>query len=167
MFHFITNFKGYFVRNPTGTSFKASCWPGLSSWIDFFNPEALNYYSTLIAKFAKNKNLHIWNDMNEPSIFGVHEKAMDRNCVHYEGWKHRDVHNQYGYYQTVGTYQGLIDRSNDEIRPFILTRSFFAGSQRYAAHWTGDNVASWEHLQISIPMILTEALCGMFFLILF
>ncbi|KAJ8921709.1 hypothetical protein NQ315_010619 [Exocentrus adspersus] len=117
--------KGYFVKNPNGTSYRASCWPGLSSWIDFLNPEALTYYSTLISDFTKRKNLHIWNDMNEPSIFEVKEQAMDGNCVHYEGWRHRDVHNQYGFYQTIGTYQGLMERGNNKLRPFILTRSFF------------------------------------------
>ncbi|KAJ8977590.1 hypothetical protein NQ317_018358 [Molorchus minor] len=45
-----------------------------------------------------------------------------------------------------------------KIRPFVLSRSIFAGSQRFTAHWTGDNVASWEHLRLSISMILTESL---------
>ncbi|KAJ8934325.1 hypothetical protein NQ314_013365 [Rhamnusium bicolor] len=154
--------KGYFVQNDNGTTFEATCWPGLSSWIDFFNPNARNFYSSLIAEFAKNENLHIWNDMNEPSIFEAEEQAMDASCVHYDNWTHQDVHNQYGFYQTMGTYVGLLERSY-KLRPFILTRSFFAGSQRFAAHWTGDNVASWEHLKISIPMILTEALAGLSF----
>ncbi|KAJ8962386.1 hypothetical protein NQ318_018370 [Aromia moschata] len=150
-------------KNPDNTSFSASCWPGLSSWIDFLNPEALSYYSSLISEFSQNKNLHIWNDMNEPSVFKAEEQTMNGSCVHHEGWQHQDVHNQYGFYQTIGTYDGLMERGEYQLRPFVLTRSFFAGSQRYAAHWTGDNVASWEHLKISVPMILTEALAGISF----
>lgn len=60
------------------------------------------------------------------------------------------------------TYQGLIERSRDR-RPFILTRAHFAGSQRYAAVWTGDNAADWGHLAISYPMCLSEALGGISF----
>ena len=40
------------------------------------------------------------------------------------------------------------------VRPFVLSRSFFAGSQRYGAIWTGDNEAKWSHLEISSPMLL-------------
>jgi len=55
----------------------------------------------------------------------------------------------------------MLKRSGGRLRPFILTRSIFVGSQRYAAVWTGDNMAEWEHLQASIPMCLTISLAGM------
>lgn len=68
----------------------------------------------------------------------------------------------------MSTYDGLIKRDpeiqfEETQRPFILTRSAFAGSQRYAAIWTGDNDAEWSHLRISIPMCLTLAIAGMSF----
>jgi len=56
----------------------------------------------------------------------------------------------------------MLAREHD-VRPFILTRSHFAGIQRYAAIWTGDNRATWAYLQISLPMCLTEALAGVSF----
>lgn len=59
------------------------------------------------------------------------------------------------------TYDGLMKRSDGKLRPFILTRSAFAGSQRYAAIWTGDNSADWDHLRISIPMCLSLSIGGM------
>jgi alpha 1,3-glucosidase len=46
-------------------------------------------------------------------------------------------------------------------RPFILTRSAFAGSQRFTGIWTGDNMAEWPHLAASIPMCLSLALGGL------
>lgn len=66
------------------------------------------------------------------------------------------------------TFDGLISRKDvakpeDIKRPFILTRSGFAGSQRYAAIWTGDNAAQWGHLATSIPMCLSFAIAGMSF----
>lgn len=57
-------------------------------------------------------------------------------------------------------YQGGLVRSGGKKRPFILSRSFFSGSQRYGAIWTGDNLASWEHLAIAVPMLLSLAVAG-------
>ena len=54
-------------------------------------------------------------------------------------------------------------RSDNKLRPFILTRSAYAGSQRYAAIWTGDNTAEWGHLEASIPMCLSLSVAGMGF----
>jgi alpha-glucosidase len=57
------------------------------------------------------------------------------------------------------TYEGLLALAPDE-RPFVLTRASFAGGQRYAATWTGDNDATWSHLRISIPMLENLGLSG-------
>ena len=42
-----------------------------------------------------------------------------------------------------------------QIRPFVLSRSFFAGSQKYGAIWTGDNACEWAHLEINTSMLLS------------
>lgn len=63
----------------------------------------------------------------------------------------------------MATYDGLLKRSGGKKRPFILSRSFFSGTQRYAAIWTGDNMAEWGHLKMSIPMCLSSALGGISF----
>ena len=49
------------------------------------------------------------------------------------------------------------------MRPFVLTRSFYAGSQRFGAMWTGDNLGSWEHMAINVKMVLANGLGGMSF----
>ena len=51
------------------------------------------------------------------------------------------------------TYKGM-EMGNAVKRPFVLTRAGFIGSQRYAATWTGDNMSTWEHLHMSLSMIL-------------
>ena len=51
------------------------------------------------------------------------------------------------------TYEGM-KSANENKRPFVLTRAGFLGSQRYAATWTGDNLSTWEHLHMSISMVL-------------
>ncbi|GJQ88220.1 hypothetical protein Trydic_g13212 [Trypoxylus dichotomus] len=155
--------NNYFVKNPNGTDYQASCWPDLSSWIDYLNKDAADYYASLYGmdKFTDVTDIvQFWNDMNEPAVFDVFEKTFPRDLVHYGGVIHRDVHNIYGLSQTVATYHGLLARYNYNKRPFVLTRSHFAGTQRYSAIWTGDNLASWEHLRISFPMCLTQAISG-------
>jgi len=77
--------------------------------------------------------------MNEPSVFNGPEVTMHKDARHYGGLEHRDMHNIYGFLNHRATHRGLLDRSSGRLRPFVLTRSFFAGSQRYAAVWTGDN----------------------------
>lgn len=153
----------YFVKNPDGTDYQADCWPGLSSWIDFLKEDASAYYASLYGmdNFTDATDIvQIWNDMNEPAVFDVFEKTFPRDLVHYGGVIHRDVHNIYGFSQTAATFDGLLARYDYNKRPFILTRSHFAGTQRHSAIWTGDNYASWEHLRISFPMCLTQAISG-------
>ncbi|TFK15096.1 zygote arrest protein 1 [Platysternon megacephalum] len=158
--------KGYFVKNRKGQDFEGICWPGSSSYLDFTNPEVREWYADQFA-FRSYKGstdiLFVWNDMNEPSVFKAAELTMQRDAVHHGNWEHREVHNLYGFYQQMATAEGLIKRSGGQKRPFVLTRSFFAGSQKYGAVWTGDNVAEWSYLKISIPMLLTISIAGISF----
>ena len=91
---------------------------------------------------------------------------MDKSNLNIEGIEHREWHNLYGYYMQQATSEGLALRSPDQTamtRPFVLTRSFWAGSQKWGAMWTGDNKAEWSHLQIAAPMILSLNLAGLSF----
>lgn len=88
---------------------------------------------------------------------------MPRDALHYGGVEHREVHNAYGYYFHMATADGLIKRGNGKDRPFVLSRAVFPGSQRHGAVWTGDNTAEWEHLKVSVPMVLTLGLTGVAF----
>uniref|UniRef100_A0A8B9P7R1 Neutral alpha-glucosidase C n=1 Tax=Apteryx owenii TaxID=8824 RepID=A0A8B9P7R1_APTOW len=158
--------KGYFVKDRNGQDFEGICWPGSSCYLDFTNPEVRKWYADQFAfKTYKGSTniLFVWNDMNEPSVFRGAELTMQKDAVHYSSWEHREVHNLYGFYQQMATADGLIKRSLGKERPFVLTRSFFAGSQKYGAVWTGDNTAEWEYLKISIPMLLTISIAGISF----
>lgn len=88
---------------------------------------------------------------------------MPRDALHVGGVEHREVHNAYGYYFHMATSDGLVMREEGKDRPFVLSRAIFPGTQRYGAIWTGDNTAEWEHLRVSIPMILTLGLTGITF----
>ncbi|XP_020762447.2 neutral alpha-glucosidase C isoform X4 [Odocoileus virginianus] len=158
--------QGFFVRNHEGGDFEGVCWPGLSSYLDFTNPKVREWYSSLFTFSVYQGStdiLYIWNDMNEPSVFKGPEQTMQKNAIHHGNWEHRELHNIYGFYQQMATTEGLIQRSKGKERPFVLTRSFFAGSQKYGAVWTGDNTAEWSYLKISIPMLLTLSVTGISF----
>ena len=154
----------FLIQNNDGSDLRMNCWPGRSAWVDYMNPAAREWWSTLFnySKYKKSsKILFAWNDMNEPAVFDVKDATLPRDALHYEGHLEREVHNLYGHMMISATYDGFLKRSNYQERPFILTRSFFAGSQRYAATWTGDNAATWEMLANSLQMIITYGICGM------
>eukprot|EP00064_Thunnus_orientalis_P021245 superscaffoldBa00006329_g21403 len=129
----------------------------------FPDPTGLQRHLDKKKRKGSTSSLFVWNDMNEPSVFNGPEQTMSKDTVHYGGWEHRELHNLYGFYQHMATVDGLITRSGGSKRPFVLSRSFFAGSQRLGAIWTGDNVASWEYLKISIPMLLSLSVAGIVF----
>ncbi|KAJ1734480.1 hypothetical protein LPJ61_001049 [Coemansia biformis] len=160
------NERGFFARTKDGSSLQGWCWPGDSSWVDLFNPDAAAWFSELYHLDRYNgstRNLFIWNDMNEPAIFNGPEITMDKDALHDGGWEHRDVHNLYGMLYHKAAADGLRTRESPSLRPFVLSRSYFAGSQRYGAVWTGDNTADWEHLRASVPMVLSNNVAGMHF----
>jgi alpha 1,3-glucosidase len=153
------------VKDASGqNTYEGWCWPGASVWPDYLNPKVSEWWSKKFdpAHFPGDKDclVDIWNDMNEPSVFNGPEVSAPRDLRHYQGFEHRDIHNMYGFLMTKATFEGMSKyRPND--RPFILTRSFFAGSQRNCAAWTGDNQARWDHLKITIPMLLSLSVSGM------
>ncbi|ODM92921.1 Neutral alpha-glucosidase AB [Orchesella cincta] len=152
-----------YVKDKNGKIYEGWCWPGSSSYLDFFDPKVRQYWASLFAldKFPSTLDTYIWNDMNEPSVFNGPEVTMPKDMMHYGNWEHRDVHNLYGLMHIMSTFEGLLQRSENRLRPFILTRSHYVGAQRYAAVWTGDNKADWGHLKISIPMCLSLSISGM------
>ena len=152
------------VLNKEGEPFHGHCWPGESIWIDTFKSSAVDYWTTLFqnnTEFSGDAtNLHIWNDMNEPSVFSGPETTSPKDLITHESVEIRSDHNIYGMTYHEATFEAMKTRYGNK-RPFILTRAYFSGSQRTAAMWTGDNMSKWEYLKISIPMILTQNLAGM------
>jgi len=155
-----------FIKNKDGSDYDGWCWPGSSSWPDYVNPKVCEWWAN---KFDPEYFpgftgglVDIWNDMNEPSVFSGPEVTCPKDVVHYNNWENRDVHNIYGQLMTKSTFQGLSKHRPNQ-RSFILTRAFFYGSQKYCAAWTGDNMAKFEHLKMTVPMILSQSVVGMSF----
>jgi len=169
--------KRLFVKTFKNKNFVGKCWPGDSVYYDYLNEESRDHWSSQYS-YEKYKystpNLWAWNDMNEPSVFEVPGLAMPLDNLHTFKSKadpenvfqveHREVHNLYGYLMHKASYNGLLWRNKDQnIRPHVLSRSFFAGSQKYTAIWTGDTRATWPYLQATVPMLLSLSLCGISF----
>lgn len=158
--------KDLFVKNPDGSVYIGPVWPGPSAFPDFTLARARDWYGSLYKDFVQMGVRGFWNDMNEPAVFRYPDKTMPLSTVHRvdeangeRKTDHREIHNVFGREQVEATYEGLRKLAPDQ-RPFVLTRAGFAGSQRYAATWTGDNQASWEHYRLTLPTLMNLGLSG-------
>ena len=154
---------GYSIKNSSNLDVIAPCWPGNSTWPDFFRKEVREWWGNQYLYEADPegwaKNVYIWNDMNEIAVFDHIEGTAIKDWQYMNGTlEDREVHSAYGIMNTAATYEGLLKRDNYKLRPFLLTRSFFAGSQKYTWHWSGDNSPTWEHLKLSIDITLSANL---------
>jgi alpha-glucosidase len=152
-----------FVKNPDGSIFVGPVWPGPSVFPDFTLTRVRDWWGTLYKDFVHMSAAGFWNDMNEPSVFERPDQTMPLDTVHRldDGTTrdHRAIHNVFGMQNARATYEGLRKLQGDE-RPFVLTRAAYSGSQRYAATWTGDNSATWNHIAMSTPMLLSMGISG-------
>lgn len=161
--------QGLFVKNEDGSNFEGWCWPGASYYPDWLSEKTREWWAGRFNfdKYAgSTKSLYNWNDMNEPSVFNGPEITMKKDIQHVGGAEHRDVHNVFGLFHHMATADGQKQRIKAEEkhlqeRPFVLSRAFFAGSQRVGPIWTGDNGAAWDHLAVSIPMVVSIGLAGL------
>lgn len=152
-----------FVKNPDGSVYVGKVWPGDSVFPDFTLSRVRDWWGGLYKDFTGMGVSGYWNDMNEPAVFRIPQKTMPLDVVHRldDGTTldHRAVHNIFGMQNARATYEGLLRLQSDE-RPFVLTRAAYAGAQRFAATWTGDNLGTWNHLSMSTPTLLSMGVSG-------
>jgi alpha-glucosidase len=157
----------HFLKNPDGSVYSGDVWPGPSVFPDFTRAQTRDWWGTLYRDFSKVGVAGFWNDMNEPSVFNTPTKTMPEDVVHRidepgfvkRAARHAEIHNVYGMENSRATFNGL-QQLNPDLRPFVLTRASYAGGQRYAATWTGDNSATWNHLRLTTPMLENLGLSG-------
>ena len=142
----------YFCKRADGAFMKGKVWPGECNFPDFTNPKVREWWAELYKEMMSEIGVHaVWNDMNEPAVMEVPTKTAPLDTRHdYDGHpcSHRKAHNVYGMQMVRATYEGIKKYVYPK-RPFVITRAAFAGTQRYSSTWTGDNVATWEHLWIA------------------
>ncbi|XP_026406410.1 uncharacterized protein LOC113301799 isoform X2 [Papaver somniferum] len=153
------------VQKADGQPFVGEVWPGPCVFPDYTQEKTRLWWAGLVKDFVANGVDGIWNDMNEPAVFKTVTKTMPESNIHRGDAEvgghqnHSHYHNVYGMLMARSTFEGM-KLGNEKKRPFVLTRAGFIGSQRYAATWTGDNLANWEHLHMSVSMVLQLGLSG-------
>ncbi|MDI6046682.1 glycoside hydrolase family 31 protein [Flavobacterium yafengii] len=158
--------KDYFCKRADGPYMKGKVWPGECNFPDYTNPAVREWWAGLFKELISDIGVKgVWNDMNEPAVMEVPNKTFPMDVRHdYDGnpCSHRKAHNIYGTQMARATYHG-VKRFAYPKRPFVITRSAYAGAQRYTSSWTGDNVATWEHLWIANIQVQRMSISGMGF----
>ncbi|MCJ2543332.1 glycoside hydrolase family 31 protein [Thermostichus vulcanus] len=163
--------QDFFIRRADGHLFHGYVWPGKTLFPDFLRPEVRQWWGDWQKVLTQVGVAGIWNDMNEPALndrpFGDGGQIVDIPHDAPQGspsepTTHAETHNLYGLMMARACREGL-ERLNPTQRPFVLTRSGYAGIQRWSAVWTGDNQSSWEHLEMSLPMLCNLGLSGVSF----
>jgi alpha-glucosidase len=150
--------KNLLCKTPGGALYAGQVWPGRTAFPDFVKQETRSFWGELNVRLLETGISGIWNDMNEPATGDIEPFAMsfDRDGQNHP---HERYHNQYGLLMAMATYEGWRRARPDE-RPFILSRAGFAGIQRFAAQWLGDNYSEWAHLHMGIAMALGMGVSG-------
>jgi alpha-glucosidase len=158
--------KDYFCKRADGPYMKGKVWPGECNFPDYTNPAVREWWAGLFKELVSDIGVKgVWNDMNEPAVMEVPNKTFPMDVRHvYDGnpCSHRKAHNIYGTQMARATYHG-VKRFAYPKRPFVITRSAYSGAQRYTSSWTGDNVATWEHLWIANIQVQRMSISGMGF----
>jgi alpha-glucosidase len=152
--------KDVFCKMPDGKTYSGPVWPGECYFPDFGNPAVRAWWGGFLQPMIEAGIAGFWNDMNEPAVFpGTTLPDEVQHQSDAGTTDHRTLHNVYGQLMAQATAEG-IQRHNPGERLFAISRSSYAGIQRHALTWTGDNESSWEHLRLSIPMVLNLGLSG-------
>jgi alpha-glucosidase len=155
---------GYFLKKPDGKLVVGRGWPGDSVFPDFASEKVRNWWAGLYKEQLEQGVSGFLTDMNEPTILvdqGL-PKTIDLDVMHADDHgprPHAKIHNVYGMLETIATRDGML-RVRPNERPLIITRATYAGGQRYAAEWSGDNWGTWDHLRLSMPMLNNMGLSG-------
>ncbi|HTT55691.1 MAG TPA: TIM-barrel domain-containing protein [Opitutaceae bacterium] len=152
----------YFLRRRDGSLWIGEVWPGKAVYTDYTRADARRWWGDLHRPLLEAGVAGIWDDMNEPSDFTDQTGRSQADVVFDDLGAHTPYaanRNVFALNEVRATYEGLT-RLQPERRPFILTRAGYAGVQRYAAMWTGDNNATWDALALNIPMFASLGLSG-------
>ena len=157
----------HFVRKTDGSLYVAPVWPGPAVFPDFTRASTREWWGNQYKAFIADGFSGFWNDMNEPAVFETPTKTMPLDNLHRiesddfasRTATHSEIHNVYGMQNTRGTFEGM-KRLRPGARPFVMTRASYAGGQRYAVTWTGDNSSTWDHLRLCTQQLISLGLSG-------
>jgi alpha-glucosidase len=151
-----------FIKYPDGTPYTGQVWPGWCHFTDYTKPAARQWWGDLFKTQTDIGVDGFWNDMNEIATWGQATPSMVQ--FDWEGHKttYREAKNVYGMLMARSTYEGAKKALNGK-RPLIITRSGYAGLQRYTSIWTGDNQAHDDHMLLGVRLVNSLGLSGIAF----
>jgi alpha-glucosidase len=152
------NGLGTYMETENGEVYTGEVWPGKCVFPDFFNSQSIEFWKKEIRKFMETGYDGLWLDMNEPVIMDNQARTFPESLVHnIDGnlVKHRELHNAYGFMEVKATYEAMKQDSS-----FILSRSGFAGIQKYAAVWSGDGLSTFDNMGLQIPLLCSMSVSG-------
>lgn len=164
--------KQYHELNEKGLLFDFSTWP--ESGISHIWPPRKDYPSGVRAynPYSKEARDIYWKNLRRLYDFGMDGWWMDSTEPDFYNGTEKDMIAQTGmgtFRKVRGAYPlmtvgGVYDHqraTSDKQRVFILTRSGFAGQQRYGCNvWTGDTQSTWDMLRRSVPAMLNFTMTG-------
>ncbi|MGW2862822.1 glycoside hydrolase family 31 protein [Streptomyces sp. NPDC001205] len=154
---------GAFVKDARGHEVRGEVWPGECAYPDFTDPRVRAWWGGLYQERLDQGFAGVWHDMNEPVSFAPFgDPTLPRSARHDldgHGGDHREAHNVYGLTMARAGYEGL-RRLRPHERPFLFSRSGWAGMQRYGGTWSGDVASGWPGLRASLSLVLGLGLCG-------
>ena len=155
--------RGFFCKLPDGRDMLAPVWPGTCGFPDFTDPEVRAWWSDQYPQLLQQGIAGIWHDMNEPATFVAWGEPTfplaTRHRMEGRGGTHSEAHNLYGLLMNQAGHEAL-RKARPEVRPFLFSRSGWAGMQRHAWAWTADIDSTWECLRQTISSILGLGLSG-------
>ena len=157
--------ESMFCQYPDGKPFVGPVWPGECHFGDFTSPRVRAWWGELYRPMTDLGVDGFWNDMNEPVVFGRAGETFPDAVQHdWEGYgtDHREAHNVYGAQMARATVEGL-RKLRPSVRPLVISRSVWAGSQRYNMHWLGDNESNWAALRNAMQLTMNMGMSGIAF----
>ena len=151
--------QAHFVRAPGGEVLHGVVWPGRAAFPDFTDESTRRWWGGFYPRLVDRGVAGVWHDMNEPTSFALWgDQTLPRDARH-AGGDHRTCHNAYGLLMAEAGARAL-EAARPERRPFVLSRSGWAGLQRWSWIWTGDAETSWASLRQQVPTVLGLGLSG-------
>ncbi|KPI21471.1 glycoside hydrolase family 31 [Actinobacteria bacterium OK074] len=152
-----------FVKDGSGRPVEGVVWPGEAVYPDFTHARVRAWWGALYEERLAQGFAGFWHDMNEPVSFTAFgENTLPRSARHAlegRGGDHREAHNVYALCMARAAYEGLRELAPRE-RPFVFSRSGWAGMQRYGGTWSGDVATGWPGLRASLSLVMGLGLCG-------
>ncbi|HEV3351985.1 MAG TPA: TIM-barrel domain-containing protein [Acidimicrobiales bacterium] len=158
--------EGRFCTLPTGREMRGVVWPGWAVFPDFTDPSTRHWWGEQYCALLDAGAHGFWHDMNEPTTFSLRGEdwppLATRHAMEGRGGTHAEARNLYGLLMARAAYEGL-QRVRPDRRPWLFSRSGWAGLQRYAWNWTGDTVSTWPMLRQTVITVLGSSLSGIGF----